>query len=368
MQFLSALAVADNPRAAVDEICDQLGPLPNSYSQGLGLVYVTDALAGDAEGIVERLRVRTGVASWCGGTGLGVCGTAHEVFGEPAVSVLLCPLPQDSWCTFGPGGKPSDRLLAAHQQWLDSHQATVTLLHADPRHADVLDLVPSLGQQSFLVGGLLSSRGRYAHIAEAVGEGAVSGVMLDAQIPIATQLTQGCTPIGPRRLVTRADSQVLFELEHRPAMDVLAEDLAALGETPTNAADLHVAISVPGDDGGDYLVRNLMGASMEQRALVVAESLQAGNSVMFCRRDESSARKDLERMLGTLAARLDAPPRGGVYVSCLARGPNLFGAAGEETRIIREKLGDFPLTGFFANGELARDRIYAYTGVLTVFL
>ena len=95
--------------------------------------------------------------------------------------------------------------------------------------------------------------------------------------------------------------------------------------------------------------------------------MEVGQSVMFCRRDEVSARRDLERMLRTLSARLSEPPRAGIYVSCLARGPNLFTAAGEETRIIKQHLGEFPLTGFFANGELARDRIYAYTGVLTLF-
>ncbi len=39
-----------------------------------------------------------------------------------------------------------------------------------------------------------------------------------------------------------------------------------------------------------------------------------------------------------------------------------------ETRLIAKHLGHFPLTGFFANGEISHDRIYAYTGVLTLFL
>ena len=38
-----------------------------------------------------------------------------------------------------------------------------------------------------------------------------------------------------------------------------------------------------------------------------------------------------------------------------------------ETGLIRESLGDFPLIGFFANGEISRDRLYGHTGVLTLF-
>jgi small ligand-binding sensory domain FIST len=45
----------------------------------------------------------------------------------------------------------------------------------------------------------------------------------------------------------------------------------------------------------------------------------------------------------------------------------LFGEPGVETQIIRECLGDFPLIGFFANGEISRDRLYGHTGVLTLF-
>ena len=35
--------------------------------------------------------------------------------------------------------------------------------------------------------------------------------------------------------------------------------------------------------------------------------------------------------------------------------------------MIADTLGDIPLAGFFANGEIFHNRFYAYTGVLTVF-
>jgi small ligand-binding sensory domain FIST len=37
-------------------------------------------------------------------------------------------------------------------------------------------------------------------------------------------------------------------------------------------------------------------------------------------------------------------------------------------QIVRHALGDVPLVGFFAAGEIARHHIYGYTGVLTVFV
>ncbi len=66
--------------------------------------------------------------------------------------------------------------------------------------------------------------------------------------------------------------------------------------------------------------------------------------------------------------RLDGPPAGGVYFSCLARGPNMFGSADHEMGMIRDTLGDFPVVGFFGEGEISNCRLYGYTGVLAVFV
>ncbi len=37
-------------------------------------------------------------------------------------------------------------------------------------------------------------------------------------------------------------------------------------------------------------------------------------------------------------------------------------------RLIRDELGDLPLAGFYANGEISNNRLYGYTGVLALFL
>jgi small ligand-binding sensory domain FIST len=45
----------------------------------------------------------------------------------------------------------------------------------------------------------------------------------------------------------------------------------------------------------------------------------------------------------------------------------MFGSRGAELELIRRTLGEVPLVGFFCNGEISRDRLYGYTGVLTLF-
>ena len=122
-----------------------------------------------------------------------------------------------------------------------------------------------------------------------------------------------------------------------------------------------------GSDTGDYLVRNLMAIDPGHGWVVLGAEVAPGDQIVFCRRDPDSARTDLTRMLKQLGNRLPGPPKAGIYVSCIARGAALFGEPGVETGLIRETLGDFPLVGFFANGEISRDRLYGHTGVLTLF-
>lgn len=54
-------------------------------------------------------------------------------------------------------------------------------------------------------------------------------------------------------------------------------------------------------------------------------------------------------------------------MSCSDRGGRHFGAPGAELQILRRALGDVPVAGFFASGEIATRWLYGYTGVLTVF-
>jgi small ligand-binding sensory domain FIST len=118
----------------------------------------------------------------------------------------------------------------------------------------------------------------------------------------------------------------------------------------------------------DYLVRNLVGIDREKGWLAVGEIVEPGRRLMFVRRDRDAAERDLKRMLENVARRAGGPIKGGVYFACVARGANLFGTNSEELSLVAEALGPAPLVSFLANGEICRDRLYGYTGVLTLFL
>jgi small ligand-binding sensory domain FIST len=224
--------------------------------------------------------------------------------------------------------------------------------------------------EGFLVGGITSSRGPTYQIAGGVTEGGLSGVLFAPEVAVATSLTQGCTPFGSEHEVTECRRNVVGEIDGRPALDVFNEEVGeTIARDPDRAAGyIFVALPVRGSDTGDYLVRNLMGIDPNKGWIAIGDQIESGDGIMFTKRDRSTANADLVKMLERLKKRITRPIQGGLYFSCLSRGHNLFGDAGTEMAILRDHLGDIPLAGFFANGEISHRRLYGHTGVLALFV
>jgi small ligand-binding sensory domain FIST len=240
--------------------------------------------------------------------------------------------------------------------------ANFAVVHADPTAPDVAGLIADMSAKvasGFLVGGLSSSRSRTVQIANAVLSGGLSGAALEPQVAVATRLTQGCVPFPGRWRVTECDDNIIATLDGRPALDVLKEVIG--GER-----NVLVGLPVAGSDTGDYTARNLIGIDPRNKLIAIGEVVEPGTELVFCRRDQAAARADLARISNELKSGVPQP-RGALYFSCLARGEHMFGSRGAELDVIRGALGEVPLVGFFCNGEISRDRLYGYTGVLTLF-
>lgn len=358
-------------REAAQRCLDGLLPLPAAAN--LGFVYLTDALAPHTHEVLAHFRERAPGVHWVGTVGMGICATGVEYYAKPALAALAGAFPEDSFRVFSPIISGLRRFDAEHRPWCTRAQPYFGVVHGDPRHHAIAEVVAGLVERmedGFLVGGLASSRSSYPQIADDVVDGGLSGVLFSAAVPVSTRLTQGCAPIGPRHEITRADEQILIELDGRPALDVFKEDIGEVLARDLSRVGGYIFVGLPvaGSDTGDYLVRNLVALDPRNGMLAVADTVSTGQSLMFCRRDAQSAQQDLLRMLGEIRGSLVRPPRAGVYHSCIARGVNLFGSDSRELKLIEQELGAFPLVGFFGNGEISHDRLYGYTGVLTLFL
>jgi small ligand-binding sensory domain FIST len=371
--FKAACAAGADWRSVAGQCLAALDSEPGTAR--LGLLYITEPLAPHLDRLLAQLRAGTGVRDWVGTVGSGICSTGIEIYDEPAAAVMLATLPEDSFRLVPAGLDALVEMLKVNRDWIVGHQSHFGIVHGDPRNSHIPQIIESLSIEldpGFLVGGLSSASAGQHQIQIAGGcyESGLSGVLFSAGVPVISGLTQGCTPLGMKHTITRSQRNILVELDGRPALDVFREDIGeVLARDLTRVAGyIFAGLPVPGSDTGDYLVRNLVGIDPGQKLVAIGDLVEEGDPVMFCRRDGDSAREDMLRMLHELGKRARGTIRGGVYYTCLGRGRYQFGENSEELRMIRDALGEFPLVGFFANGEISHNRLYGYTGVLTLFL
>ena len=357
----------------------------------LGFVYFTDHYVAHAEALLAELRRRWPAVSWVGSVGVGVCAGGAEYMDEPALVLMIGALASGGFEVYSGAHKMSR---------IDAHSA---LVHADPATPDLGELIDELSDRTasgYLFGGLASSRGSAVHIADGVWRGGLSGVAFSSDVALVSRVTQGCQPIGPVRQITSCERNIVLELDGKEAMNCLLRDLGVpefddpkaalprLRSTLVGLTNQHDDVLARGGQfGSDTRVRHLIGLDPARRAIAVAEMLHPGMRLAFCQRDAKAARRDLVRVCSEIRDEVETQAeatlfpaavgqgadeplrhiRGAIYVSCTGRGGAHFGGPSAELKIIQHALGDIPLVGFFAAGEIARHHLYSYTGVLTVF-
>jgi small ligand-binding sensory domain FIST len=337
----------------------------------LAFVYISDTLAGDTDAIVDRLRQLTGIPHWVGCVGMGLCGTGSESYQEPAVSVLTTPFADEDFRILTDFDQVQ-AWLSATSEWRLRSMSSVAIVHGNPANEQLPEHLTELSEGlggGYLIGGIASAEKSPLQVADRATDSALSGVLFSGQVKISTGLSQGCSLIGSKHTISTGQRNVIETIDDRPALDVFKEDIGeVLSRDLTRVAGyIFAALPIRGSDTGDYLVRNLIGIDPDRGLLAIGDLIEPGMEIQFARRDAQTARDDLVRMVQDLQQRLPGPARGALYHSCLGRGHNLFGDDGEELRLIREQLGDVPLAGFYANGEISHQRLYGYTGILTLF-
>lgn len=370
-RFRFGHAAAADWRTAAAACLSQLADGEGAVAGSLGFLYVTDFFADALPEISRHLAQETGVGHWTGTVGIGICATGTEYLDEPAMAVMIGDFPEGSFRVFRAESDP------VRLQTLDlrcgTAPASIAVVHADPLDGDIARKIRLLARRTesgFLVGGLASSRGGNMLLADSVERSGLSGVAFSDAVTVATRLSQGCSPVGAVHEITGAQNNIVIELDGRPALDVLREDVGiSAGEDLAQlGGQIFAGLAVSGSDTGDYVVRNLIGIDPGNRLLAIGEVARKGQGMRFCRRDRDTARADMARMLDSIREGLYTKPRGALYYSCLGRGGALFGGESAELGMIRDALGDVPLVGFFCNGEISHDRLYGYTGVLTLFV
>ena len=350
-------------------------------SPDIAIVFVSPHFADEFQDIADAIQETLQPRNMIGCVGDSIVSGGREIEGDPAITIWAAALPDtkietarlllervpDRGFISGTEELPFDQITEREESALIvlgepfSFPADLLLsqLAADYPELRVIGGMASGFQQPgknlVLVNGTVYCEG-------------AAGLLIDGGVKVHSVVSQGCRPIGDRTIVTKVEQNLILELGGKPAMQVLEEMFIRL---PTSDHDLMSkgfflgrVISEYQDDYemGDFLIRNVMSMDNERRAVAVNDYFQVGQTVQFQVRDEETASNELRQLL----KKTDSTEiRGGLVFTCNGRGTKLFAEPDHDAGVIRETVGEIPLAGFFAQGEIGpvgrENHMHGYT-------
>ena len=377
---------APNPRNAASEATHAALAQAGLRSATGALCFATPAYGAAYPMILSTVASEANTRDVVGCSGMGVIAGEKEVESGNALAVLVFGGDEISATRFfvptlrGRAAGVAADIAAAVRPRLG--KSNLLILLADSYNFEAEATLKALGNELPdvpITGGGASEDGSigetFVFCGDTVSSNAVSGMLLSGDFALTVTSSIACTPIGLPHRVTAVRDNILLELDGRPAYEVFAEAAGPL------AADLrraltYVFVAVPIDAGaktierGQFLVRNIVGASEEHGVIAVALQPAVGDTIGFVLRDAERSRQDLTATLEELSERLESPPAFGLYFDCVSRGVGLYNIPGHDSAYIRRYLGPIPVAGFFTGFEIGalgeNTALLQYSGVLAL--
>ena len=368
---------------AVSRILAELGQAPD-----LTCLFISPHFQDDAEAIVAQLDDELSSIHTIGCTGESIVGVKTEVESAPAISVWSAVLPETSITpirltferTIGGGaihGWPEE----VHESWGD--ESTLLLLGepfsfpADVLLAEVNEKQPGKPVIGGMASGFFSPGENRVFLNRDVYSIGAVGVLLQGAIRVESVVSQGCRPIGEPLVITKCERNVIQQLRGEPALKHV-HDIYESSSTHEQAAmqqglNLGRVIDEYKDDfeQGDFLVRNIENVVPDEGSIVVTDFVRAGQTVQFHLRDAEAADGEMKQLLARKRDSTTAQPTAGLLFTCNGRGSRKFETLHHDATVINDVIGEIPLAGFFAMGEIGpiggTNFVHGFTASIALF-
>ena len=203
----------------------------------------------------------------------------------------------------------------------------------------------------------------------------VLALLISGDCVLYNNIMHGCMPASSYKTITKAEGPVIFEIDNRPALDVIDELFGEEHKIAWNAFPLFVTLGLnKGDQYGDfkeqdYANRVCLAIDTEKKALIMFEpDLKAGDEVQLMHR---SINLDYLHT-GITDLKVKASGKKTLlyfYINCGGRAKPFAGGELEDVTEIQKIIGDeAPFMGFYSGVEVAKlgNHLQAldWTGVL----
>lgn len=203
-------------------------------------------------------------------------------------------------------------------------------------------------------------------------------LVLSGGVRMDTIIMHGCKPSSDYHTITKADGNVVLEIDGKPAVDMIANMLGEGSSLSWQDFPLFVTLGInKGDRYGEfkeeeYANRLCMAVDKERGGLVMFEpDLKEGSEVQLMRRsiDFQYIGQRAQKLLDSIGER---KPLFALYIDCAGRASAYCGTESEEAEEVQKVIGSkMPLLGMFSGVEIAKVgndmQALDWTGVLCVF-
>jgi small ligand-binding sensory domain FIST len=384
MRWASALSTTPDAAVAAAEAATALQAALGEEPVDLALAFFTGTHVERAESIASVLKSRLAPGCLAGVSAHGVISSAHEIESGPALTVVGARLPgvrvspflvmNELWANAAADALEFGRLAP------EAVPAELVILVGDPFSLDmerVLAAFESHAPRVRLVGGLASAgvrpKSNALFLNDWLARDGGFGIAFRGALRVDVVVSQGCRPIGPPLEVTRAQGNVVIELDHQPALARAEQVLQGLAAKERTHLERGLYVGRPvragASERGDYLIRNLLGADRDQGVIAIGDQVAERERIRLHVRDAETAREDLELLLAP--QEFDVAAGAALLFTCNGRGRGLYGRPDGDISILRSALGGaVPAGGMFCAGEIgpvgARNFLHGHTASLAI--
>jgi hypothetical protein len=176
----------------------------------------------------------------------------------------------------------------------------------------------------------------------------------------------GWDPFGPKRLVTRSEANVLYELDGKPALELYKRYLGDAADQLPGSALLFPLVIRPDPDSSYDVVRTIVGVDEKAQSLIFAGDIPQNWSAQLMRGVPDRLVDGALRAARQSGLGEDSTTDGSalaLVVSCIGRKLMMGQRISDEVEIIRQECGSVPTIGFYSYGEICP---HGFTGSCTL--
>lgn len=222
----------------------------------------------------------------------------------------------------------------------------------------VLGLQEHLPAETIITGGLAGDGENFKSTVVGLNEPPIEGRIVavgfyGSELSVTYGSVGGWNSFGPERLITRSESNVLYELDGKPALDIYKTYLGEYAnELPKSGLMFPLSIRVDGSNHS--IVRAILGINENEKSVSFGGNMPQGSYAQLMNANYDRLIEGASEAAQNSTNKKVKQPELAILISCMARKLVLDQRVEEEVDVVRGIYGEkTAITGFYSYGEIA---------------